>query len=215
MTDAWNTLTQFGIGLFALLNPFACIPFVLSAASGAGARGVLLLSASATATMLLVLITMHFVGEVLLVTLGTSLPSFQIAGGLVIMLTGLSMLRDPTPAEANTAADAGQRGTGHFIRTGVAPLGIPMLAGAGAITKVILETHPHYGVEDEVWLVVILVGVCLLSGLILSASAALMRLLGPGFFSVLSRLAGLIIVAVGVEVMVSGVTSHVRQYVAA
>jgi len=159
---------------------------------------------------------MHFVGEVLLVSLGTTLASFQIGGGLVIVLTGLSMLRDPAPAEAERAgAEPAGRGTGYFIRLGVAPLGIPMLAGAGAITKVILETHPSYGVDDEFYLALILVGVCLVSGLILSASAVLMRLLGPGFFAVLSRLAGLVIVAVGVEVMARGVLTHVRQYAGA
>jgi multiple antibiotic resistance protein len=215
MTDPWNQLTQFAISLFALLNPFAAIPYVLGAAAGAGARGVLALAASATATMLVVLLSMHFVGEVLLVSLGTTLASFQIGGGLVIVLTGLSMLRDPAPAEAQAGTEAAGGGLGYFIRLGVAPLGIPMLAGAGAITKVILETHPSYGVDDEFYLALILVGVCLVSGLILSASAVLMRLLGPGFFAVLSRLAGLVIVAVGVEVMARGVLTHVRQYAGA
>ncbi len=211
MTDTMTDLTRFGIGLFALLNPFTTLPYVLGVAGGAGSRGILTMAAAATATMIAVLLAMHFLGEALLVTLGTSLPSFQIGGGLVILLTGLSMLRDAPPAVESAAAD-GAVGTGHYIRLGITPLGIPMLAGAGSITKVILETQPHYGIDDVMLLAVVVVVVCLLSGVIIASSAVLVRLLGQAFFAILARLAGLVIVAVGIEVMSKGVMAHARLF---
>jgi multiple antibiotic resistance protein len=101
---------------------------------------------------------------------------------------------------------------GHFIRLGVTPLGIPMLAGAGAITKVVLETQPHYGIDDALLLAAVIVVVCLLSGTIIALSGLLMRLLGAAFFAILSRLAGLVIVAVGIEIMSRGVMAHARLF---
>src|ERR671922_506290 len=95
MTDHWTEFTRFGIALFALLNPFAAIPYVLVAAGGLRMRGVLVMAAACTATMIVILLGMHVAGEALLVTLGTTLPSFQIGGGLIILLSGLSMLRGP------------------------------------------------------------------------------------------------------------------------
>jgi multiple antibiotic resistance protein len=213
MTDHWTELTRFGIGLFALLNPFTALPYVLGVASGAGSRAILTMAAASTATMICVLLAMHILGETVLVTLGTSLPSFQIGGGLIIVLTGLAMLKDPPPAVAS-AAPPEEKSTAYFIRLGVAPLGIPMLAGAGAITKVILETQPHFGVEDAVILGLVVILVCLISGAIIASSAVLMRLLGPGFFSIMTRLSGLVIVAVGFEVMSRGVMGHARHFAA-
>jgi small neutral amino acid transporter SnatA (MarC family) len=58
----------------------------------------------------------------------------------------------------------------------------------------------------------VIVAVCLLSGVIIAASAVLMRLLGAAFFAILARLAGLVIVAVGVEVMSQGVMTHARTF---
>jgi multiple antibiotic resistance protein len=212
MTDTWADLTHFAIGLFALLNPFTTLPYVMGVASPGGGRAILTMALSATATMIAVLLAMHIAGEAVLIALGTSLPSFQVGGGLVILLTGLSMLRDaPATDPAALAALAG-KGKGHYIRLGVTPLGIPMLAGAGSITKVILETQPHYGLDDAVLLGAVIVAVCLLSGVIIAASAVLMRLLGAAFFAILARLAGLVIVAVGVEVMSQGVMTHARTF---
>jgi small neutral amino acid transporter SnatA (MarC family) len=58
----------------------------------------------------------------------------------------------------------------------------------------------------------VIVAVCMLCGVIIASSAVLMRLLGPAFFAILGRLAGLVIVAVGVEVMSRGVMAHARNF---
>ncbi len=210
MVDHWLEFTRFGIGLFALLSPFTALPYVLSVSSRFGSRAVLTMAGAATATMILVLSTMHLVGEAVLITLGTSLPSFQIGGGLIILLSGLAMLGDP-PASGASAANAGQTDMAQFIKLGVAPLGIPMLAGAGAITKVVIETHPEYGLSSDVHITGIIVVVCLMAGAIVASSSVLVRLLGAAFFSVMSRLAGLVIVAVAVEIMAKGILTHARN----
>ena len=213
MTDTWADLTRFAIGLFALMNPFASLPYAFFAAGSQGKRGVLVLAASSTATMIFILLAMHIMGEAVLKMLGTSLASFQIGGGLVMMLGGLSMLSAPTTANPEGAVDEGTS-TRNLIKLGVAPLGIPMLAGAGAITKVIIETQPQYGVEDGILIGATVVAVCLLCGAIVAASSVLMRILGPAFFSILTRLSGLIIVAVAVEVMAMGFFAHARRFTA-
>ena len=177
MADHWSEFTRFGIGLFALLDPFTALPYVLAVASGSGEKTVLAMAAAATATAMFMLLVMHFASEAVLATLGTSLPSFQIGGGLVILLSGLALLGDqpagdpapPTPAD-------GRADLARFVRLGVAPLGIPMLAGA-----------------------------------VVASSSVPMRLLGPSFLSVLARVAGLVIVAVDVELMVQGVSAHARK----
>ena len=211
MTDTWGDLTRFGIGLFALLNPFTKLPYMLGIASGAGNRAVLTMAASATVAAMCMLLFMHVLGEPVLIALGTSLPSFQVGGGMVILLAGLRMLKDAPPPGASGLAHV-DRSRGFFIRMGISPLGTPMLAGAGAISKVIIETQPHYGIDDAILLAAVIVAVCLLCGLVLASATMLMRLLGASFLAILARLAGLVIVAVGVEVMSKGVMAHARNF---
>lgn len=203
----WSDYTRFAIALFALLNPITKIPYTLSAAAGGGTRAVMTMALSCTATMMAILLLMHLVGEGILLTLGTSLASFQIGGGLVILLSGLSMLSDEPPRAV--PVDAGRRDSLHYVKLGVSPLGMPMLAGAGAITKVIIETHPGFGIEAEIEVSLIILLVCGMSGALIATSSVLVAVLGAAFFSILSRIAGLVIVAVAVEVMFRGVSTHV------
>ncbi len=203
----WSDYTRFGIALFALLNPITKIPYALSAAAGGGTRAVMTMALSCTVTMMAILLLMHFVGESILLTLGTSLASFQIGGGLIILLSGLSMLSDEPPKAV--PMDAGRMDSLHYVKLGVSPLGMPMLAGAGAITKVVIETHPGFGIEADIELSLIILLVCGMSGALIATSSVLVAILGAAFFSILSRIAGLVIVAVAVEVMSRGVNTHV------
>jgi multiple antibiotic resistance protein len=203
----WSDYTRFGIALFALISPVLAIPYTLSVSAGGGPRAVTLIALSATVTMTVTLLVMHFLGEAILLTLGTSLASFQIGGGLIILLSGLSMLSGE--AVKTVAEEARNLDPLHYVKLGVSPLGIPMLAGAGAITKVIIETHPEFGIEAEIELALMIVLVCVVSGALIAASSMLVRVLGPSFFSIFSRIAGLVIVAVAVEVMARGFYTHV------
>ena len=207
----WPEYTRFGIGLFALINPFTALPYVLTVSSNFGSKAVLTMAVAATATMMAVLLTMNFIGEAVLVTLGTSLPSFQIGGGLIILLSGLSMLSDQQASGSASVSDS-QIDMAHFIKLGIAPLGIPMLAGAGAITKVIIQTHPEYSATSDIEIAAIIVADCSIAGVILASSSILVKLLGVAFFSVMSRVAGLVIVAIAVEIIVRGIFAHVKNF---
>jgi multiple antibiotic resistance protein len=208
----WSDYTRFGIALFALISPILAIPYTLSVSAGGGPRAVNLVAMSATATMTVTLLVMHFLGESILLTLGTSLASFQIGGGLIILLSGLSMLRGETVQTVENEVRSMDRA--HYLKLGVSPLGIPMLAGAGAITKVIIETHPEFGIEAEFGLSMVIVLVCALSGMLIAASSLLVRILGVPFFSIFARIAGLVIVAVAVEVMARGFHTQAGMMIA-
>lgn len=204
----WSDYTNFGIALFALLNPSTKIPFVL-AVSQNNARAVQILAAASTLTVVLVLVVAHFVGVAALQVLGTSLPSFQIGGGIIVLLSGLKMLFDSSAGKEGQGA-AEKIDSMHYVGLAVSPLGIPMLAGPGAITKVIVDTHPGTGIENDLHSIGLIVTVALGAGMLLAASGFLMRLFGKNFFSVVGRVAGLIIVAVAVEMIVKGISMHVR-----
>lgn len=210
MSSQWFHYTNFGISLFALMNPFAAIPFVL-ANSHKDAKAVRILALSSSAAIFALLTVSHFIGVAALQVLGTSLPSFQIGGGVVLLLTGISMLFSAGAGNTGEAATE-VHSSMDYVGTGVSPLGIPMLAGAGCITKVIVDTHPGTGVDNDLHSVAIILLVAAASGLVLASSSVLERVLGNGFFSIMGRIAGLIIVAVAIEMMAKGISAHVHLF---
>lgn len=127
---------------------------------------------------------------------------------MVIVLAGLALMGDEGK---KTYDDANSEPLDllHAIKLGVAPLGIPMLAGAGSIAKVMTETHPEFGMQHELHLSLMIISVCVVSGIVLASGGLLSKLLGHVFFSIIGRLSGLIVVAVGVEVVWHGLASHI------
>lgn len=210
MSGHWSDYTNFAISLFALLNPFTKIPFVLASA-GKNAKAVQILALASTATIVVVLVFSHFVGVAALQVLGTSLPSFQIGGGIIVLLTGINMLF-ASSGDKHLVTSADSFDNVYYLGMAISPLGIPMLAGPGAITKVIIDTHPGTGVENDMHSILVIIAVGLACGAVLAASSLLMRVLGNGFFLVMGRIAGLIIVAVGVEMIAKGISAHVHLF---
>lgn len=210
MTGHWSDYTNFAISLFALLNPFTKIPFVLASA-GKNGKAVQVFALASTATVIVVLVISHFIGVAALQVLGTSLPSFQIGGGIIVLLTGINMLFAAAGEKQLTTA-SGTQDSMYYLAMAISPLGIPMLAGPGTITKVIIDTHPGTGIDNDLHSIVVIIAVAIASGAVLAASSVLMKVLGSGFFLVMGRIAGLIIVAVGVEMIAKGVSAHVHLF---
>ena len=203
--DFWTDHTRFAIGLLALVDPFTSIPLFLAVtahlSSSGKTKAAIVAALTATATLLLFQLT----GESIVEALGSSLPSFQIAGGLVIGLAGLQMLSSTPGDNLGLADDSADQSP---IHVGIVPLGIPMLGGAGAISKVVIETHEGFGVEHEAVITAIIVGIGIIVAVVLAAAAPIGRVLGPGGLTVINRLAGLIVLAIAVEMIITGYSTH-------
>ncbi|MDF1792284.1 MAG: MarC family protein [Thalassobaculaceae bacterium] len=210
MTDFdWPSHAQFGVSLFALMAPIVVAPIFVSLTSGMTFRGRIVCATVGSVTAFVILSLAYLFGEAIISTLGTSLPSFQIAGGLIIALTGLSMMSDKrVPSEEDVEADAGA----SAVRVGVSPMGVPLLGGAGAITQMLLEGHQSASVLHEAKVILILAIVVGLSWLILVCAGFLVRFLGKSGILVFERIFGLLLIAIGVEILVTGVLGHADKF---
>jgi multiple antibiotic resistance protein len=206
----WSAHIQFGVSLFALMAPIVVAPIFISLTSGMTQQDRIVCATVGSGTAFVVLSLAYFFGETIISTMGTSLPSFQIAGGLIIALTGLSMMSDKkVPSEEDVEIDAG----GSALRVGVSPMGIPLLGGAGAITKMMLEGHPEEGVGHEASVISILAVVVVISWAILVGAGFFVRFLGKSGILVFERIFGLLLIAIGVEILVHGVWGHADKFV--
>src|SRR6202789_1176646 len=122
--------------IFFLVDPFAALPTFLAVTAGAEPHRRREMAWKASLTALVVLSSFAVAGQYIFHMFGITLPAFEIAGGIILLLIGLDMLeakRSPTQESSVEAAEAALKED-----AGIVPLGIPMLAGPGSITSVMV-----------------------------------------------------------------------------
>jgi multiple antibiotic resistance protein len=156
----------------------------------------------ASITALVVLSAFAVAGQYIFKMFGITLPAFEIAGGIILLLIGLDMLeakRSPTQESTEETTEAAQKED-----AGIVPLGIPMLAGPGSITSVMVLV----GQAQNRWqMVAILVSIFITAAicyLVLGNSDRVARAMGETGVRILVRIMGLLLVALAVQYFVNG-----------
>jgi multiple antibiotic resistance protein len=152
-----------------------------------------------------ILLVFAVVGDTLLGALGIGLPAFRAAGGALLFLLALDMIfARPTGLRSRTVRE--QEEDSYREDVAVFPLAIPLIAGPGAITTVLLytsgSTAPRIGL-----FVLVLAAVLVLTLVCLLLSSRVMRLFGETGANVLSRLLGVLLAALAVQFMFDGIQS--------
>jgi multiple antibiotic resistance protein len=192
---------RFVVTLTAVLDPFIAVPIFVAASAGRHARARSRLAAAVTLTVVVVLAGSALFGEWLLKFLGASLPAFQVGGGLVLLLMALAMLNAEAGGVRQSRAEAAELRHGDI--SPVVPLAVPLLAGPGAISTTIIAAQAGGAAH-----IAALVGCILIVGallwVMLSVAPAIGARMGTTGLNVATRLLGLLLAAISVETMASG-----------
>ena len=200
--EHWTEYTRFFTALFVILDPFAAVPIFLALTKAYTVSEKHRIARIASLTVMAVLVVASLTGEALLRTMGTSLASFRVGGGIVLLLMALAMLRAQTDLVRSTPAEEAEAEDKRAIA--IVPLAIPLLAGPGSISTVIIQMH-RPGVEYHALFVILtIVIVCLLLWLVLHMATTIGRLLGQTGLNIINRLFGLILAAIAIEIMANG-----------
>ena len=149
----------------------------------------------------LILFVFAIIGDVLLEALGIGLPAFRIAGGMLLFLLSLDMVfARPSGMRATTVQEQEEE---YQQDISVFPLAIPLLAGPGGITTVLLYTGGSSPAQVALFMVVLLVVMLVTLGSLLLAPRV-MRLLGETGANVLSRVLGVLLAALAVQFVIDG-----------
>jgi multiple antibiotic resistance protein len=196
-------LAKAALALFAIVDPVGVIPIFLMATQGHTLAQSHVAARVAALTVLGVLTVFTFVGEPLLMFFGIRLAAFSVAGGLLLLLLALSMVQAHVSPQRQTQDEAMEVEDKEAV--GVVPLGIPLLAGPGAITHVIVAAGAARGeVLHQAALLIPVTLVALSVWLSFRAAPAIARRLGKTGIHVVTRLMGLIIAAISIEMIASG-----------
>ena len=188
--------------IFFLVDPFAALPTFLAVTAGASSVRRKAIARKATLTAWIVLTVFSVAGKYLFQLFGISIAAFEIAGGIILLLIGLDMLeakRSPTQESSEEAEEATSKAD-----AGIVPLGVPMLAGPGSITSVMVLV----GQVQVWWQMAAIMGSILITAvicyLVLGNSDRVARGLGETGIRILVRVMGLLLVALAVQYFVNG-----------
>lgn len=196
-------LIKAAFALFAIVDPVGVIPIFLLATQGYTLAQSHAAARIAALTVLGVLTLFTFLGEPLLMFFGIRLAAFAVAGGLLLLLLALSMVQAHVSPQRQTRDEAVEAEEKDAV--GVVPLGIPLLAGPGAITHVIVAAGAAQGnLAHQSMLLIPVAAVAFSVWLAFRAAPLIARRLGRTGIHVVTRLMGLIIAAISIEMIAGG-----------
>ncbi|HET8552622.1 MAG TPA: YchE family NAAT transporter [Gammaproteobacteria bacterium] len=198
----WAEYAKFFAALLAMTNPIGAVPIFIDLTTTETVSQRNRTAFHAALTTGIVLIVALWAGEMILNFFGISIASFRVAGGILLLLMALAMLQARVSSIKQTPGER-QRGV-EQDSVAVVPLGLPLLAGPGAISTVILYSHHGAPWWNGIGLAVVIVVIAVLIWLSFRAAPLLTRALGKTGINVVTRIMGLIMAAIGVEFIATG-----------
>lgn len=190
------------IGLLAVIDPLGSVPIVVSLTSGNDNKELRQIVKTVVITVLSILLVTLFLGEYVLLFFGITINSFRVAGGILLMMMALSMLQGKISETVHNQDEMREGEKKSSIA--VVPLSVPLLAGPGAISAVILYAHKSANIQHYLMMVMVIVLVVSILWLVLASVPWLSKHISRTGINVFTRLMGLIIAALAVEFIANG-----------
>ena len=204
-----STMVRFSVlafsSIFFLVDPFAALPTFLAVTAGVNKARRRLIARKASLTAFVLLTAFALAGRLIFRVFGITLPAFEIAGGIILLLIGLDMLNARRSPTQETEPDA--EAAASKEDAGIVPLGIPMLAGPGSITSVMVLVGQAQGQWTLLAAIVGAIGITAFTCyLVLGNSDRVASALGDTGIRILVRIMGLLLVSLAVQYFVNGLT---------
>jgi len=197
--------------VFFVIDPLANVPIFLTITSGDSAAQRKRTALRAALATWLVLSTFAIAGGLIFKAFGISLGAFKIAGGIMLLLMSVDMMRaQPSPTRST---EEEQRESAARDDVAIFPLAIPMLAGPGAIaTVMVLMSRAAWRPTATAAVFVALTVTCLVAWLLMRSAATAEKLIPHTLQRALERVMGLLLAAVAVEFIAGGVHDLVDRW---
>ncbi|MBP1841077.1 MarC family NAAT transporter [Formosa algae] len=203
-------LATFG-ALFSIMNPLGTVPvFVgLSLENTKKERAVIAFWTSLNACIILLL--SFFAGKYILSFFGISIDALKIAGGLIIASSGFALLTGKFAEHKGMKRKRVEEDIRSRNEISLTPLAIPMLAGPGTISLLITYNQEFQELQDKGIIIGALLFTTICIYLILKSSYLIVKFLGASGINALSRIIGFIVIAIGIEYIISSVVNIISH----
>lgn len=200
-----HALTVF-MGFFAIMNPIANVPIFLTMTEDEDAATTHAMARRSLLIAFLIVVVFSVAGKVIFELFGITLAAFRIAGGLLILLIGFNMLqgRHSTVNHPEMTDGGGTREAA--MDAAVSPLAMPILAGPGTITTA-MSFSAHGGLLEMLVTIGAFAVLCMITFLFFISGRKILAWMGHDALGVITRLMGLILAVIGVQMLIEGISS--------
>jgi multiple antibiotic resistance protein len=189
------------VTLFVIMDPPGTIPLFLSLTSGRSSAMRKRLAAQAVLVAFVVIVVFALFGQTILSYLGITLPALQAAGGLLLLLVALELLTGQADEPTETAN----------VNVALVPLGTPLLAGPGAIVATIVFVQRVDDAWEAAAVALGIVAVHIVLWLFMRYSVVIIRVIKESGVILITRIAGLLLSAIAVQLVADAVTAFVQE----
>jgi multiple antibiotic resistance protein len=202
LIPVWTEQIKYVVGIFAILNPLGVIPIYLTLMSDRRPEEMQHTAFKTAAAVAVILVISVWAGDSLLSFFGIGIPAFRIAGGLLVLIIAIAMFSAITSSAKHTDAERAEAAAKNDIS--VVPLAIPLLAGPGAISLVIVDAHQAGSWSGKLVFSLGIAGVAAIVWVVLRLAEPIGERLGTSGLNIGTRVMGLILAAMAVQLMADG-----------
>ena len=197
--------------LFTLTNPIGIAPILVIMTERFSKKDRVNIAKKGSITAFITLILFSLLGSLIFSFFGITLEAFQIMGGILFFRNGLRMLEARVGRSRTTPAEQEESQESDDIA--ISPIGIPLIAGPGAITATMLLSSQTPQIHSYATLGIAITIVILIVYTILRNGNILMDLLGTSIMRIIQRLMGLILMVIAVQFVINGILSVIRPLI--
>lgn len=197
--------------LLAIVNPLSAVPLYLATTASYTPAHRRTTLRTAIVTSISVLVVFGLIGTLILQFFGITTTAFRITGGLLFLAIGSDMLQAKRSRAKTTEVE--EEEASHKEDVGIIPLGIPTLAGPGAITTVVTMNAQaeHVWQKGFVFLAIFLV--MAIAWAVLRVAPWILKRFGQTGLNVMTRIMGLLVMVIGTQFIIDGVRAVVMEFI--
>lgn len=195
------------LAFLVLINPFGALTLFVDLTRGYSMVNRRKVARISCLTIFIAISFFTVAGEVLLKALGISIGSFQLAGGILVFLIALNMMNgdgNPVKPDQENFDVEYDKHAAPSMAAAVVPLAIPMMIGPGGISTVIIYSSQISGALQVSMVIIAGLLISIFCYLALMAAGRISRVLGDTGLNIMSRIMGMLLAAVAIEIIVSG-----------
>ena len=189
--------------LFTLLNPIGITPILLSLTENMSDSEYISTVKKGIFTAFLILIVFSFMGDVIFKFYGITINAFMIAGGIIFFRNSLDMIEAKVSRLSSTPQEEEEAENKNDI--GITPIGIPIIAGPGAITSVMLLSSQTSNFTEKILLHFNIIITLLLTYFILLLGKKISKRIGTTGIRIIQRIMGLVLMVISIQFIINGI----------
>lgn len=208
MQDPILFLTTVFLGFFAMLNPIGNTPIFLSLVNEADEKTIRKVAYRATLVAFIIIAVFSLFGNLIFRMFSITLPAFQITGGIIVFFIGYDLLKGKKSGVHHSKMKFPSE---SYEAIAISPLGIPLLAGPGTISTA-MNFVGEKSIIYTIIVILVFAVVCVITFFMFILSKKIANKLNPSLIQVISRIMGLILAVIAVEMLINGIFNVINEF---